>query len=277
MDENILLEIRDVSHTYRLTNGELKVADSVSLKIKRGETFGLVGESGSGKSTLGKIAVGMLTPSSGSVIFRKVKGGKVCEYNVTKEKRSVGQMIFQDPFSSLNPRMKACDIIAEGLDLRNSQNPFALSDHFHQTNRREKVLNLLRTVGLGADHMDMYPHQFSGGQRQRIGIARALAVEPEFLVCDEPLSSFDAYIQSQIILLLKDLQSKLNLTYLFISHDLSIVRNISDRVGVMHGGKIVELGTAEEIVENPKHPQTKKLVESAFSFERFITKFKSKD
>ena len=228
----------------------LRAVDGVSFEILKGETLGLVGESGCGKTTLGRTILRLAEPDSGSIIY---DGEDITNINM-RPYRAKMQIIFQDPSGSLDPRTRIKDIIAEGLKVNKS----GLS----KTERTDRVLNLLESVGLTPDSAYRYPHEFSGGQQQRIGIARALAVEPEFIVCDEPVSSLDVSYQSQIVNLLKDMQDKLKLTYLFISHDLSVVRHISDRIGVMYLGKLVEFGMSEEVIHNPAHQYTKALLEA---------------
>jgi oligopeptide transport system ATP-binding protein len=230
--------------------GSVKAVDDISFEIKRGETLGLVGESGCGKSTTGRAILQLYKPTAGAVEFNgrdlvKLKGGEM------RRMRRELQMIFQDPYASLNPRMTVGSIIGEPLEIHNLAKG---------RDKTERVQDLLRTVGLNPYFANRYPHEFSGGQRQRIGIARALAVEPQFIVCDEPISALDVSIQAQIINLLEELQEKLGLTYLFIAHDLAVVRHISDRVAVMYVGKIVELTDRTEIFESPLHPYTRALL-----------------
>ncbi|WP_420828530.1 ABC transporter ATP-binding protein [Jeotgalibaca caeni] len=249
---DVLLEISQLQKEFPYGRNEtVRAVDQLSFKIYRGETLGLVGESGSGKSTTGRTILRLREPDNGETLYE----GFDINHLKPKELKSMRknmQMIFQDPYASLNPRMKIQDIIGESLDI-----------HGLAKNRKERnarVLELLELVGLDASFAQRFPHEFSGGQRQRIGIARALAVNPEFIVLDEPLSALDASIQAQIVELLEDLQQKLNLTYLFIAHDLTMVKQISDRVAVMYQGKIVELADAEELFANPIHPYTKKLL-----------------
>jgi oligopeptide/dipeptide ABC transporter ATP-binding protein len=232
------------------TSNWVRAVDGVSFKIHPGETLGLVGESGSGKSTVGLTLLRLLQPTDGSIRFQETDLSRL-EGRQLREIRRRMQIIFQDPYSSLNPRMPIGRSIAEGLRVHT---------HLRQDERRERVIELLRRVGLGASHFHRYPHEFSGGQRQRIGIARALAVEPEFIVADEPVSALDVSIQAQILNLLKDLQSELNLTFLFIAHDMSVVEYISDRVAVMYLGRIVELAATAVIFNNPFHPYTRALL-----------------
>lgn len=230
---------------------EIKAVDNVSFFIKQGETLGLVGESGSGKTTVGRCILQLYEPTAGDVFFK----GKRLNDLSTREMRPLRremQVIFQDPYGSLNPRMTCGDIVGEPLKVHNITSSKA--------EYRERVSQLLETVGLNPYMGDRYPHEFSGGQRQRIGIARALAVEPTFIVCDEPVSALDVSIQAQVINLLERLQDELNLTYLFIAHDLSVVRHISDRVAVMYLGHIVEVAERQELYENPLHPYTRALL-----------------
>jgi oligopeptide transport system ATP-binding protein len=247
-----LLEINDLRKHFRVGRGAtLKAVDGLSLEIKRGETVGLVGESGCGKTTAGRVLVRLYEPSGGEVIFagQNVHGTEGEDGRVLNRKM---QMIFQDPQASLNPRMIVGDIIAEGLDIHNLVGS--------RKERLDRVRELLDVVGLDKEHANRYPHEFSGGQRQRIGIARALAVDPEFIVADEPVSALDVSIQAQVINLMRRLQEERGLTYLFISHDLSVVKYISDRVGVMYLGQLVELADSNELYENPLHPYTRALL-----------------
>lgn len=249
-----LIEVRNLSKHFDLKKGELlKAVDNLSFRIFPGETLGLVGESGSGKSTTGRTILQLHEPTDGEVLYKGVPVTRLSK-NELKSMRRHMQIIFQDPYSSLNPRKKVLDIIGEALDVHK------LTKSTEE--RRARVEELLELVGLKKEHALRYPHEFSGGQRQRIGIARALAVEPNFIVCDEPLSALDVSIQKQVVDLLKDLQQRLGLTYLFIAHDLSMVKHISDRVAVMYGGKIVELAASEELYANPQHPYTKMLLQS---------------
>ena len=247
-----LLEVKALKQHFDMGKGNtVKAVDDISFFIRPGETLGLVGESGSGKSTTGRAILRLHEPTDGHVLYEGMSVNRLSKKEMKTMRRHM-QMIFQDPYSSLNPRMKVLDIIGHALDLHK------LSPN--KTARKERVEELLELVGLDKSHAFRYPHEFSGGQRQRIGIARALAVEPKFIVCDEPLSALDVSIQAQIVELLEDLQQRFGLTYLFIAHDLSMVKHISDRVAVMYGGKIVELADSEELYSNPQHAYTKSLL-----------------
>ncbi len=247
-----LVELKNVSLTFNKgKSNEVKAIDDVSFDIYEGEIFGLVGESGSGKTTIGRSILKLYDIDSGTVTFAgndisSLKGKDLHDF------RKTAQMIFQDPQASLNGRMKIRDIIAEGIDIHK----LAKS----KEEREAKVKELINLVGLNEDHLSRYPHEFSGGQRQRIGIARALAVNPHFIVADEPISALDVSIQAQVVNLMQKLQHEQELTYLFIAHDLSMVKYISDRIGVMHWGKLLEVGPADEIYHNPIHPYTKSLL-----------------
>ncbi|MBD7907724.1 ABC transporter ATP-binding protein [Sporosarcina gallistercoris] len=247
-----LIQVTSLKQHFDSGKGEVtKAVDDISFHIRPGETLGLVGESGSGKSTTGRAILRLNEPTAGEILYQGMAINRFSPKEM-KAMRSHMQMIFQDPYSSLNPRFKVLDIIGQALDIhRMSKN---------KKERKQRVEDLLVMVGLEPEHAMRYPHEFSGGQRQRIGIARALAVEPDFIVCDEPLSALDVSIQTQIVKLLEDLQHKLGLTYLFIAHDLSMVKHISDRVAVMYAGKIVELAESEELYNNPLHPYTKSLL-----------------
>jgi oligopeptide transport system ATP-binding protein len=256
---NVLVEVKGLKMHFPVTEGiiiqrqvgAVRAVDGLDFAIKRGETLGLVGESGCGKSTTGRTILQLYRATSGQVLF---EGQDLCKLQGEKlrQMRRKMQMIFQDPYASLNPRMTVGDIISEPVEIHH----LAKS----RKERQERVQELLRLVGLNPYFSNRYPHEFSGGQRQRIGVARALAVEPEFIVCDEPVSALDVSIQAQIINLLEDLQSNLHLTYLFIAHDLSVVRHISDRIAVMYLGKIVELADRGNLYDNPLHPYTKALL-----------------
>ena len=224
--------------------------EGVDLDIMPGETLGLVGESGSGKSTLGRLILKLLEPTSGRVIFDGRDLAAISRRDLRVLRRQM-QLVFQDPYASLNPRMRVRSIVGEGIDIHRLA---------RGAEKQERIASLLEMVGIGADALDRYPHEFSGGQRQRIGIARALAVNPRFLVLDEPVSALDVSIQAQIINLLQDLQERLNLTYLFIAHDLRVVEHISQRTAIMYLGKIVEMGQSSEIYQNPRHPYTRALI-----------------
>ena len=249
--ENLKVYFPILGGVFRRKVGEVKAVDDVSFVIKRGETVGLVGESGSGKSTIGRAIIRLTEPTDGVVYYGDTAVSKLSQASFRPYRKKI-QIIFQDPYNSLNPRLSIFEIIGEALEI-----------HFPAMNRgarRARVAELLDKVGLKRDHLDRYPHEFSGGQRQRIGIARALAVNPEFIVCDEPVSALDVSVQAQIVNLLQDLQEELGLTYLFIAHDLAVVEHISDFVLVMNEGKIVEAATAEAIYENPQHDYTRKLL-----------------
>jgi oligopeptide transport system ATP-binding protein len=236
---------------FRHKVGEVKAVDDVSFQVRRGQTVGLVGESGSGKTTLGRAIIRLVEPTAGLIRYEGAEISSLGARAFWPYRKKI-QIIFQDPYNSLNPRLSVFEIIGEALEI-----------HFPQltrAERRDKVAVLLRQVGLQPDHLDRYPHEFSGGQRQRIGIARALAVGPDFIVCDEPVSALDVSVQAQIVNLLQDLQEELGLTYLFIAHDLAVVEHISDYVLVMNRGKIVEAASAEAIYENPQDEYTRKLL-----------------
>ena len=251
--EKVLLEVKNLKQYFNVgRKDEVKAVDDISFQIYEGETFGLVGESGSGKSTTGRTVIRLNNPTGGEVLFdgqdvMKIKGKKP----LADFRREV-QMVFQDPYASLNPRMKVRDIIAEGIDINGLAK--------NEKERNDRVDELSRTVGLNPSHGTRYAHEFSGGQRQRIGIARALAVDPKFIICDEPISALDVSIQAQVVNLLQDLQEEHKLTYLFIAHDLSMVKHISDRIGVMHNGKLLEVGTSDEIYHYGVHPYTESLL-----------------
>jgi oligopeptide transport system ATP-binding protein len=259
MTENgTLVQVRNLKMHFPITQGivvqrkvgAIKAVDGLTFDVQRGETLGLVGESGCGKSTTGRAILQLYRPTAGEVYFEDVDLTSVKGEALRRMRRRM-QMIFQDPYASLNPRMTVGDIIGEPLLVHNIAKG---------KERRDRVQELLRVVGLNPYFVNRYPHEFSGGQRQRIGVARALAVQPEFIVCDEPISALDVSIQAQIINLLEDLQHEFNLTYLFIAHDLSVVRHISDRIAVMYLGKIVELTTRFELYDKPLHPYTQALL-----------------
>jgi len=259
LDNKNLFEVRNLRKYFTQTSGiikketkSVKAVDDISFNIKKGETLGLVGESGCGKSTLGRTLIRLYDVTDGEIIFDGDNIAGKSEKGLRDARKKI-QTIFQDPYASLNPNMTVKEIVEEPLDL------------YFDMSKEEKdsvVSEMLVKVGLSKEHENRYPHEFSGGQRQRIGIARALAVKPEFIFCDEPISALDVSIQAQIINLLEDLQEEFGITYLFIAHDLSMVRHISDRVCVMYLGKIVEIGTSKDIYENPKHPYTQALLSS---------------
>ncbi|MBW4080090.1 ABC transporter ATP-binding protein [Paenibacillus sp. S150] len=247
-----LIEVEGLKKYFNVGKGRiLKAVDNINFTIREGETLGMVGESGCGKTTAGRTVLRLYEPTAGSVKYNgtdiyKLSSGKM------KALRRDMQMIFQDPYASLNPRLTVSDIIGEALDIHGMAGS--------RLERKKRIEELLDMVGLNYDHATRYPHEFSGGQRQRIGIARSLAVNPKFIVCDEPISALDVSIQAQVVNLLKELQDRLGLTYLFIAHDLSMVKHISDRVAVMYLGKMVELAESEELYANPIHPYTKSLL-----------------
>ncbi|GGI14970.1 ABC transporter ATP-binding protein [Gottfriedia solisilvae] len=247
-----LVEVKNLKQYFSTGKTTVKAIDDVTFDIYRGETFGLVGESGSGKSTTGRAIIRLYNATDGQVIFDgEDVHGKKNRKELKKFNRRM-QMIFQDPYASLNPRMKVADIIAEGIDIHGLAR--------NKEERMKMVYDLLETVGLNKEHANRFPHEFSGGQRQRIGIARALAVQPDFIIADEPISALDVSIQAQVVNLMRKLQQEKGLTYLFIAHDLSMVKYISDRIGVMYHGKIVELADSDELYNHPMHPYTKSLL-----------------
>ena len=254
MSKKPLVEVRNLKKYFDINVGlfktlPLKAVDDISFDIFRGETVGLVGESGCGKTTVGRTLLHLYTPTAGQIIY---DGKEIKTKEDIHEFRKKATMVFQDPYSSLNPRMTVSDIIAEPLDIHKM--------YKDTEERRQKVLELMEHVGLNSEHASRYAHEFSGGQRQRIGIARSLAVNPEFIVCDEPVSALDVSIQAQVINMFGELQEKMGLTYLFIAHDLLVVRHISSRIAVMYLGKMVELTSASEIYERPLHPYSKALM-----------------
>jgi oligopeptide transport system ATP-binding protein len=259
MDKKTLIEVKDLKK-YFLQKGKLfsrqksylKAVDDVSFSIRRGETFGLVGESGCGKSTTGRTILRLYQATGGEINFDGTNLAKLSEKQL-KPYRKRMQMIFQDPYASLNSRMTVNEIIGEGITTH---------ELYTGKVKQERIHDLLQHVGLKKDHANRYPHEFSGGQRQRIGIARALAVEPELIICDEPISALDVSIQAQVVNMLEDIQDEFDLTYLFIAHDLSMVKHISDRIGVMYLGKLVEVCGSRELYKNPIHPYTKALLSS---------------
>ncbi len=253
-NNDILLEVKNLKKYFPISTGafqtkQLKAVDDVSFTIRRGETLGLVGESGCGKTTVGRTILNLYTPTDGEIIF---DGKQIKTKKDLQEYRTHATMVFQDPYSSLDPRMTVADIIGEPLDVHKL--------YKNKEERAARIRELMGYVGLNSEHASRYPHEFSGGQRQRIGIARALAVNPSFIVCDEPVSALDVSIQAQVINMFKDLQKQLGLTYLFIAHDLLVVKHISDRIAVMYLGKLVELADANEIYRNPLHPYSQSLL-----------------
>ena len=253
MGKDIILQTENLKKYFKIRRGqEVKAVDGVSIQVERGKTLGLVGESGCGKSTLGRTLIRIYDPTDGTILLNgKDITGKSTRAFRQELARSM-QMIFQDPYACLNPRMTVSDLIAEGWDLNRAI-------HLSQAERKEKVLELLHVVGLNEEHANRFPHEFSGGQRQRIGIARALSLEPELVICDEPISALDVSIQAQVMNLLLNLQREKSLSYIFIAHDLSMVRYISDTVAVMYLGSIMEYASNRELYEHPQHPYTKAL------------------
>ena len=253
-NSNTLIEVKDLKEYFDINMGmfrtkPLKAVDGVSFSINKGETLGLVGESGCGKTTVGRTILHLYKPTGGEIWY---KGKQLTTREDVREFRKKATMVFQDPYSSLNPRMTVSDIIGEPLDIHKM--------YSSRQEREERILELMGHVGLNSEHASRYAHEFSGGQRQRIGIARALAVEPDFIVCDEPVSALDVSIQAQVINMFDELQEELGLTYLFIAHDLLVVRHISDRIAVMYLGRMVELADAAEIYDHPLHPYSKSLL-----------------
>jgi len=257
-DKDILLKVRNLKKYFMIEKGlffgreeVVKAVDGLNFNIYRGETLGLVGESGCGKSTTGRLLLRLIEATEGKVEFDGKNLMKLDKKNLTKMRKNF-QMVFQDPFASLNPRLKIKDIVAEPMK----------THRLYKENRGEKVEELLDAVGISKSYLNRYPHEFSGGQRQRIGIARALAADPKFIVADEPVAALDVSIQAQILNLMNDLQEEFGLTYLFIAHDLSVVQYISDRIGVMYLGNLVELAESDEVYDNPLHPYTQALLSS---------------
>lgn len=256
-DKEVLVDVRGLKKYFPVettllgrTSKVLKAVDNVSFQIHRGETFGLVGESGCGKSTLGRCIIRLYDVTSGEILYDGRNVAAMSEREMHPYRKRM-QAIFQDPYSSLNPGMNVMQLISEPIEIHSNKN---------RSERREIVLELLSKVGLKTEHADRYPHEFSGGQRQRISIARSLAANPEFIMCDEPISALDVSVQAQVVNMLEDLQGEFGLTYLFIAHDLSMVRHISDRIGVMYLGKLVEVATSEELYLHPAHPYTQALL-----------------
>ena len=248
-----LLQVKDLKQYFKVNSGyTVRAVDSVSFEIYPGETYGLVGESGSGKSTIGRSIIRLYEPTAGQIVFNgKDISGKL-DKKATETLRTQMQMIFQDPMACLNPRKKVGEIIGEGLDIHHL--------YSSRAERKEKIDRILAKVGLAPEHADRYPHQFSGGQRQRVGIARALIMDPKLIIADECISALDVSIQAQVVNLMKDIQQETGTAYLFIAHDLSMVKYISDRIGVLHLGHLLETGTTEEIFSNPVHPYTRSLL-----------------
>ncbi|EOD7604747.1 ABC transporter ATP-binding protein [Staphylococcus aureus] len=252
-NDEVLLSIKNLKQYFNAgKKNEVRAIENISFDIYKGETLGLVGESGCGKSTTGKSIIKLNDITSGEILYEGIDIQKIRKRKDLLKFNKKIQMIFQDPYASLNPRLKVMDIVAEGIDIHHLATD--------KRDRKKRVYDLLETVGLSKEHANRYPHEFSGGQPQRIGIARALAVEPEFIIADEPISALDVSIQAQVVNLLLKLQRERGITFLFIAHDLSMVKYISDRIAVMHFGKIVEIGPAEEIYQNPLHDYTKSLL-----------------
>ncbi len=249
--ENLKKYFTKSSGLFKKVESHVKAVDNVSFTVKRGETLGLVGESGCGKSTTGRTVLKLYQPTGGKIIYDGIDITNLSEKDMLPYRKKM-QMIFQDPYASLNSRMTIADIIGEAIDTHNVASS--------KDEKADIIANLLTRVGLMKDHASRYPHEFSGGQRQRIGIARALAVNPEFIICDEPISALDVSIQAQVVNMLEEIQSETGMGYLFIAHDLSMVKHISDRIGVMYLGQLVEIGDSDEIYTNPQHPYTKALL-----------------
>lgn len=254
MDNKYLVEVQNLQQYFPVAGGKLlekkvvKAVDNVSFGIKRGETLGLVGESGCGKTTTGRTLLRLYEPTSGKIFF---DGKDITKVNMLPYRQKM-QIVFQDPYASLDPRMTVGDIIGEAIDIHHLA--------ANKKDRQDQIISVLSTVGLNSEHANRYPHEFSGGQRQRVGIARALAVNPQFIVCDEPVSALDVSIQAQVVNMFEKLQEEMGLTYLFIAHDLSIVKHISNRIGVMYLGKMVELADSYELTFHSVHPYTKSLI-----------------
>jgi len=254
MEEKKLVEIEHLKQYFPISGGKIfekrvvKAVDDVSFYINKGETFGLVGESGCGKTTIGRTILRLYEPTGGKIIY---DGEDITHVKMLPYRRKM-QIVFQDPYASLNPRMTVGDIVGEAIDIHKLAS--------NKKERRDRIVELLSLVGLNTEHANRYPHEFSGGQRQRVGIARALAVSPEFIVCDEPISALDVSIQAQVVNMFESLQENMGLTYLFISHNLSVVKHIANRIGVMYLGKLVELASSNEITSNSLHPYTRSLV-----------------
>lgn len=252
-EKKLLLEVENLKQYFKINKKFIvRAVNGVSFNIHQGETYGLVGESGSGKSTIGRSIIRLYNPTGGKITFDGVDISGRLSKKEEKHLRINMQMIFQDPMACLNPRKKVLEIIAQGLDIHGL--------YKNKKEREEKVYKILEKVGLSREHADRYPHQFSGGQRQRIGIARALIMNPKLIIADEAISALDVSIQAQVINLMKDIQEETNIAFLFIAHDLSMVKYISDRIGVLHLGNLLETGTTEEIFSNPIHPYTKSLI-----------------